>query len=226
MTIMGKQFSARNVARWTVDGTAITVETDADLPVGAWRENMQQDLRAFKRGDRLLPSIHMTDSFLGQSGTAVHGRGWKLHIPPTPITLAAQSKRLELWDAAEYASEADWSEWEGALASVEPPTAHAPVTGMSNDMTPSQRAALERLIQIAKHDTGQSRRVADFLLAWWNAGTCGKFDLTDLWGVDDVIAADMVSVFSLVANCHKYPDKLGYEKDFVEIVKAWRPDLE
>lgn len=99
-------------------------------------------------------------------------------------------------------------------------------TQNSKDMTPAQQAALERLIEIGKRDTGQSRRVADFLLAWWNAGTCGKFDLTELWGVDDAIAADMVSVFSLVANCSEYPDKLGYEKDFVEIVRAWRPDVE
>jgi hypothetical protein len=33
-----------------------------------------------------------------------------------------------------------------------------------------QAAALERLIDIAHRDTGQSRRVADFLLPWWNAG--------------------------------------------------------
>lgn len=31
----------------------------------------------------------------------------------------------------------------------------------------NERAALARLIKIAKGDTGQSRRVADFLLAWW-----------------------------------------------------------
>lgn len=36
-----------------------------------------------------------------------------------------------------------------------------------------EKSALERLITIAQRDTGQSRRVADFLLAWWNAGQCG-----------------------------------------------------
>jgi hypothetical protein len=34
-------------------------------------------------------------------------------------------------------------------------------------------AALERLIQVAQGDTGQSRIVANFLLAWWNAEECG-----------------------------------------------------
>ena len=48
--------------------------------------------------------------------------------------------------------------------------------------------ALERLIDIARGDTGQSRKVANFLLAWWNAEECGGFDLTDVWGVDKSIA--------------------------------------
>ena len=48
-------------------------------------------------------------------------------------------------------------------------------------MTNSQRTALERLIRVAQSDTGQSRIVANFLLAWWNAAECGGFDLTDVW---------------------------------------------
>jgi hypothetical protein len=88
-----------------------------------------------------------------------------------------------------------------------------------------ERAALERLIEIAQGDTGQSRRVAAFLLAWWNAEECGGFDLTDLWGVDSAIAADMVTVFALVAGRHSYPDTLGYSRQFQAIVRAWRPAL-
>jgi hypothetical protein len=85
------------------------------------------------------------------------------------------------------------------------------------------RAALDRLIQIAKGGTGQSRKVANFLLAWWNAEACGGFDLTDLWGVDAPIAADMVAVFAVLALCRHYPDSLGYGKQFEAIVSAWRP---
>ncbi|MCF3643315.1 hypothetical protein LXM94_25510 [Rhizobium sp. TRM95111] len=92
-------------------------------------------------------------------------------------------------------------------------------------MQPEESAALGRLIEIAQADTGQSRRVADFLLAWWNAGNCGSFDLTDLWGVDTKIAADMVTVFGLVARLHSYPDALGFEAEFKAIVRAWRPEL-
>jgi hypothetical protein len=96
---------------------------------------------------------------------------------------------------------------------------------MPNALSESHRAALERLIEIAQGDTGQSRRVAAFLLAWWNAEECGGFDLTDLWGVDSEIAADMVTVFALVAERHSYPDTLGYSRQFRAIVQAWRPAL-
>lgn len=85
--------------------------------------------------------------------------------------------------------------------------------------------ALERLIKLARGDTGQSRRVADFLLAWWNPSSCGSFDLTNLWAVDATIAADMVAVFRLIASTSTYPDTLGYKDDFVAIVQAWRPGL-
>lgn len=85
--------------------------------------------------------------------------------------------------------------------------------------------ALERLIKIAKSDTGQSRKVADFLLAWWNASSCGGFDLTILWGVDEAIANDMQTVFGLIARTRCYADSFGYEADFRQIVEEWRPEL-
>jgi hypothetical protein len=92
-------------------------------------------------------------------------------------------------------------------------------------MTTDQRAALDRLIAIAQCDTGQARRVADFLLAWWNAGSCGGFDLTNLWGVDDSIADDMVIVFGYVARANAYPDTLGFNAEFQSIVRGWRPEI-
>lgn len=80
--------------------------------------------------------------------------------------------------------------------------------------------AIDRLFAIARSDTGQSRRVANFLLAWWNASRDGGFDLTDLWNVDTEIADDMVTVFAMVAQTRSYPDTLGY--DFSELVTLWR----
>lgn len=92
-------------------------------------------------------------------------------------------------------------------------------------MEPEERAAIQRLIAIARSDTGQSRRVADFLLAWWNADSCGGFDLTHLWGVDRAVAEDIVTVFCLVARLHHYPDTLGFKTDFEAILRDWRPHL-
>lgn len=85
--------------------------------------------------------------------------------------------------------------------------------------------ALARLIEIAGGDTGQSRLAANFLLAWWNAGTCGGFDLTDLWNVDREIADDMRQVFGLVATSRHYPDSYGFRPEFEALVAQWRPDL-
>ena len=94
---------------------------------------------------------------------------------------------------------------------------------MSDTLPENAKAALERLLDIARGDTGQSRMVANFLLAWWNAGECGGFDLTDVWGVDTAIAVDMLRVFALLAASRQYPDALGYGKQFEAIVRTWRP---
>jgi hypothetical protein len=92
-------------------------------------------------------------------------------------------------------------------------------------MKPDEESAFHRLLGIAQGDTGQSRRAADFLLAWWNAGECGGFDITNLWGVDTSIAEDMVIVFGYIARTHSYPDTLGYNDQFQSIVRNWRPEL-
>ncbi len=101
-----------------------------------------------------------------------------------------------------------------AIASPEPPM-------------PAELAALERLLQIAQGDTGQSRKAADFLLAWWNAGTCGGFDLTTLWSVDTAVTDDMATVFSLIARTRVYPDTqpLAYGDAFRAVIAVWRPEL-
>ena len=90
------------------------------------------------------------------------------------------------------------------------------------ELTPRQREALDRLIRVAQGDTGQSRRVADFLMAWWNAQECGGFDFTDLWSLDGAIAQDMIEVFTLVASARQYPDAYGYGQPLERIVRLWR----
>lgn len=93
-----------------------------------------------------------------------------------------------------------------------------------SDPTDAAFEAIHRLLRIAERDTGQSKRVADFLLAWWNAQECGGFDLTDLWTVDDPIRADMLTVIQFIAVHHgQWPNDLGLRQQFAAIQQAWRP---
>lgn len=92
----------------------------------------------------------------------------------------------------------------------------------NNHYTVEDMQALDRLVKIALGSTGQSRRVANFLLAWWNATDNGGFDFTDLWNVDLEIAQDMMVVFALIANCRHYADHYGFEAEFRQLVTDWR----
>jgi hypothetical protein len=87
-------------------------------------------------------------------------------------------------------------------------------------------AALERLIQIARRDTGQSCRIANFLLAWHNAEENGGWDPTDLWNVDDAIAEDMLMVVRLIRDAHTYPASLGFDDEMQAIWRMWRKPSE
>lgn len=100
----------------------------------------------------------------------------------------------------------------------------APLFERAAPPTTPELAALHRLIAIARSDTGQSRRCADFLLSWWNAASCGGFDMTNLWAVDTAIAQDMVTVFALVARVQSYPDggPFAYGSEFKALVDRWR----
>ena len=88
------------------------------------------------------------------------------------------------------------------------------------------RFAIEKLLNVAHRDTGQSRRVANFLLAWWNADVHGGFDLTDLADLDPEICEDMITVFTWIAREEtlSYPD--AYKPEIVEIIHRWRPHVE
>ncbi|WP_321812829.1 hypothetical protein [Burkholderia sp. BCC1985] len=95
-----------------------------------------------------------------------------------------------------------------------------------NQMLPEEKQALENLLEIALRDTGPSWRVANFLLAWWNARLCGSYDLTTAWGLDDDdIMEDMCVVFRLISRANSYPDTLGYGAQFEAVVRTWRPEL-
>ena len=84
--------------------------------------------------------------------------------------------------------------------------------------------ALGRLCAIAKRDTGQSRRVANFLLARHNAEENGGWDPTDMWGVDTAVAEDMLAVLKLAKDSHRYPGDLGFEPEINAIWRLWRSE--
>ena len=88
-------------------------------------------------------------------------------------------------------------------------------------------SAVGRLLAIGKSDTGQSRRVADFLLAWWNGSDFGHFPIEHLWNVDRVISADMVTILSYLAEqpCAVYPNAVGFDDEMRELVRSWRPKV-
>ncbi len=85
--------------------------------------------------------------------------------------------------------------------------------------------ALGRLCAIALQNTGQSRRAADFLLAWHNAAENGAWDPVDLWAVDEEIAQDMLVVLRLALRSRRYPGDLGFGPEIDRIWRAWRHPL-
>lgn len=96
------------------------------------------------------------------------------------------------------------------------------MTNPNELITPAEKDALQRLVKIAMRDTGQSRRAADFLLAWHNAGENGGWDPTDLWAVDEEIKLDMIAVIQLIADSRAEPGELGYKAEIQRIWKFWR----
>ena len=87
----------------------------------------------------------------------------------------------------------------------------------------TELSALGRLLQIAQRDTGQSRRVANFLLAWYDAQENGGWDPADLWSVDAEIADDIVAVIGIIRRVGgKYPNDLGFEREISAIWRRWR----
>jgi hypothetical protein len=87
------------------------------------------------------------------------------------------------------------------------------------------RAAFRRLLDVALEDTGQSRRVSNFIMAWWNAESLGGFDLADLFVVDKSIAADMARVFTHLGRLAvaEYPDE--FHPEIERLIARWRPEV-
>jgi hypothetical protein len=85
------------------------------------------------------------------------------------------------------------------------------------------RFAPEKLLNIARADTGQARRVANFLLAWWNADALGGFDVADLFAVDREVSDNMATVFTYLAREEDAVYPTDYRGEIGEIIERWRP---
>ena len=88
--------------------------------------------------------------------------------------------------------------------------------------------ALVRLFAIAlpksrAASTGSSRKVADFLLAWWDGAEAGHFPLLHLSNVDETTSEDMLTVMAYLAqNPVIYADQWGYKAAMGEIWDRYR----
>ncbi|WP_239801885.1 hypothetical protein [Aquamicrobium sp. NLF2-7] len=87
------------------------------------------------------------------------------------------------------------------------------------------RFAFERLLDLARSDTGQARRAADFVLAWWNEASLGRFDMTDLFAVDPDIAEAMATVFSWLSRQSNAVYPTEYRTEMEALIQEWRPDV-
>ena len=88
------------------------------------------------------------------------------------------------------------------------------------------RAALTRLLPLAMSDTGQARRVANFLMAWWNGPELGHFEIADLFGLDVAVAADVTTVIGFLGQNDRgavYIDSLDFAEEMQYVIERWRP---
>jgi hypothetical protein len=92
-------------------------------------------------------------------------------------------------------------------------------------LTIEEQSALERLLRIAASDSGQSGRVAAFLLAWHNARDNGGWDPVDLWDLDRAIVDDILITLALIARSRFYLGDPGpgsqYRPQIEAIIKQW-----
>ena len=83
--------------------------------------------------------------------------------------------------------------------------------------------ALDLLIPVARSDTHQSRRVANFLLAWWDGSRLGHFPIVDVAATDRELGEAMTIIqLFLAQNSMEYANLWGRRKDMEDIIDLWR----
>jgi len=84
--------------------------------------------------------------------------------------------------------------------------------------------AFDILLPVAKRDTGQSVRTANFLLAWWDRSVNGHFDIVDIAAVDRKLGDAMATIILYLAQSGTaYADQWGRAQDIEELIDQWRP---
>ena len=66
--------------------------------------------------------------------------------------------------------------------------------------TDAERAALDRIFDLAEGYGGGAARARSLLCAWWNGAELGGFDFADLWSFDDKNLAAAVTVMTMIAR--------------------------
>ena len=79
-----------------------------------------------------------------------------------------------------------------------------------SELSGKERQALERLIGHTKRDSGQSRRVADFLLAWWLRRKMFLRYWHEVYGISQARGGIIHSDF--LENCFHLYEALGLYK--------------
>ena len=82
------------------------------------------------------------------------------------------------------------------------------------------KQTIDRLLPIARGDTGGSSRVAQFLLSLWN-GYRYRVDLQDLLYIDNDIFQDMMQVLNDLHHTNTQLDTYLKENDIKSVIKSW-----
>lgn len=84
--------------------------------------------------------------------------------------------------------------------------------------------AFDILFPVARRDTGQSVRTANFLLAWWKGSVNGHFDIVDIAAVVRELGDAMaIIILYLAKSGTAYTDQWGRTQGIEELIDRWRP---
>jgi hypothetical protein len=84
--------------------------------------------------------------------------------------------------------------------------------------------AFDILLPVAKRDTDQSVRTANFLLSWWNGSVNGHIDIVGITAVDRELGDAMAIIILYLAKSDTaYADQWGRNHNIQELIDQWRP---